>query len=100
MRARLFGLPDNPEETAQPNLEIGQTGETDHLTLTELATWLRCSPRTLQRLLSVGDGPPVIRLSKRRLIFPRSGARSWVESRTRGGITRKTRRGAQSGGPA
>ena len=36
MRARLFGLPDNPEETAQPSLEIGQTGETDHLTLTEL----------------------------------------------------------------
>jgi predicted DNA-binding transcriptional regulator AlpA len=58
--------------------------ETEHLTLTETAEWLRCSTRTLQRLLETGEGPPVIRLSQRRLIFRLSDVRQWVEGRTSG----------------
>jgi predicted DNA-binding transcriptional regulator AlpA len=68
--------------------------ETDHLTLTETAQWLRCSTRTLQRLLETGDGPPVVRLSQRRLIFRLLDVQRWLESRTRGIIEprRRTRR--------
>lgn len=58
--------------------------ESEHLTLTETAEFLRCSPRTLQRLLETGDGPPVVRLSLRRLIFRVSDVRRWLESRTAG----------------
>jgi predicted DNA-binding transcriptional regulator AlpA len=56
----------------------------EHLTLVETAKWLRCSPRTLQRLLETGDGPPVVRLSERRLIFRLADVNRWVEGRTRG----------------
>jgi predicted DNA-binding transcriptional regulator AlpA len=58
----------------------------EHLTLNEAAEWLRCSTRTLQRLLETGSGPPVIRLSERRLIFRLSDLRAWLAQRTRGAI--------------
>ncbi len=54
----------------------------EHLTLAETADWLRCSSRTLQRLLETGEGPPVVRLSERRLIFRLADVRQWVEQRT------------------
>ena len=56
----------------------------EHLTLDETARWLRCSTRTLQRLLETGSGPPVIRLSERRLIFRLADLRAWLAQRTRG----------------
>jgi predicted DNA-binding transcriptional regulator AlpA len=60
------------------------TTETEHLTFNETAQWLRCSTRTLQRLLETGEGPPVIRLSERRLIFRVSDLQRWLATRTRG----------------
>lgn len=65
-----------------------------YLTLVETADWLRCSPRTLQRLLETGDGPPVVRLSRRRLIFRLSDVGRWLDGRTRGvvAISEKRRR--------
>jgi predicted DNA-binding transcriptional regulator AlpA len=60
------------------------TTETEHLTFNETAQWLRCSTRTLQRLLETGEGPPVIRLSERRLIFRLSDLQRWLASRTHG----------------
>ena len=56
--------------------------ESEHLTLNETARWLRCSTRTLQRLLDAGNGPPVIRLSERRLIFRLTDLREWLAGRT------------------
>jgi excisionase family DNA binding protein len=54
-----------------------------HLTLPELARWLRVSERHLQRLLEIGDGPPLIRLG-RRIIFNRVAVQHWLEARTTG----------------
>jgi hypothetical protein len=58
--------------------------EPEHLTFAEAAEWLRCSSRTLQRLLETGTGPPVIRLSERRLIFRLTDLRKWLAGRTHG----------------
>jgi predicted DNA-binding transcriptional regulator AlpA len=55
----------------------------EFLTLLELADWLRCSVRTVQRLMETGEGPPVIRLSERRIIFRLSDAQRWLEGRAR-----------------
>lgn len=57
----------------------GETAE--FLTLTELARLIRCSQRTVQRLLAVGEGPRAIRISPRRLIFARSDALAWALAR-------------------
>jgi excisionase family DNA binding protein len=54
-----------------------------HLTLPELARWLRVSERHVQRLLETGDGPPSIRLG-RRIIFNRLAVQQWLETRTTG----------------
>jgi predicted DNA-binding transcriptional regulator AlpA len=80
----------NIERTGS-NLESDPT-KTAHLTLTELADWLRCSTRTLQRLLSTGDGPPIIRLSERRVIFELADVRSWLASRRKGASIMPERR--------
>jgi hypothetical protein len=55
-----------PEPTVHSDRRKRATAESEHLTLDEAAEWLRCSTRTLQRLIEMGDGPPVIRLSERR----------------------------------
>ena len=74
-----------------------QPAEPEHVTLGEAAEWLRCSPRTLQRLLENGTGPPVIRLSARRLIFRLADVRAWLFQRTRGLTEQPYRRGQRSG---
>ncbi len=82
------------------NQYSASAADSEHLTQAELAKWLRCSTRTLQRLHSTGDGPPAIQLSNRRLIFPVSDARSWLATRTKGAKTEtKSRRsvGRKSG---
>jgi excisionase family DNA binding protein len=53
----------------------------EHLTLPELARWLRVSLRHVQRLLETGDGPPSIRIG-RRVIFNRVAVQRWLEART------------------
>jgi predicted DNA-binding transcriptional regulator AlpA len=55
---------------------------TEFFTKRELARLCRCSERTLDRLLEIGDAPPVTRLSTRRIIFPAAAARSWLAQRT------------------
>jgi predicted DNA-binding transcriptional regulator AlpA len=60
------------------------TTDPEHLTLDETAEWLRCSTRTPQRLIETGSGPPVIRLSERRLIFRLADLRQWLGRRTTG----------------
>jgi excisionase family DNA binding protein len=55
----------------------------ENCTLGELARWLRCSERHLQRLLEIGEGPPAIRLG-RRIIFNRAMVRQWLEARSSG----------------
>jgi hypothetical protein len=69
--------------------------EPEHVTLAEAADWLRCSPRTLERLIADGSGPPVIRISERRLIFRVADLRKWLSGRTRGAaeLSQPRRRG-------
>jgi predicted DNA-binding transcriptional regulator AlpA len=62
------------------------SADDEYLTFPEVADWLRCSTRTVQRLLETGTGPPVIRLSERRLIFRKSDVRHWLARRTTGPI--------------
>jgi predicted DNA-binding transcriptional regulator AlpA len=40
-----------------------------------------CSTRTIQRLLEVGTGPPVIHISNRRIIFRVDDVRAWLDKR-------------------
>ena len=81
----------NLKRTPSPHADQSrrrQAREPEHLTLDETADWLRCSTRTLQRLLEAGNGPPVIRLSERRIIFRLAEVRDWLVARTRGGAER------------
>ena len=62
-----------PGSAPPPNIE--------HVTLPELARWAMCSTRTIQRLLEVGTGPPVIHISNRRIIFRVDDVRAWLDKR-------------------
>jgi predicted DNA-binding transcriptional regulator AlpA len=79
-RAAPIVLPAGEHDFEQP-AKAGPTTEDEYLTLKEFAAWVGCSPRTIQRLLSVGDGPPVIDVSARVRRFPRRDGRSWLASR-------------------
>jgi predicted DNA-binding transcriptional regulator AlpA len=65
--------PPPPGSAPPPNIE--------HVTLSELAQWARCSTRTIQRLLEVGSGPPALHISNRRIIFRVGDVRDWLEKR-------------------
>ncbi len=54
--------------------------EPQALTLAEAADALRVSPRHLQNLFRKGDGPPVIRLGRRRIIR-REALDRWLAKR-------------------
>jgi predicted DNA-binding transcriptional regulator AlpA len=82
--------------TDHPHRYRARTIESEHLTLDETAEWLRCSTRTLQRLLETGSGPPVVRLSERRLIFRLADLRTWLAQRTHGRATRQRGRPRKS----
>jgi predicted DNA-binding transcriptional regulator AlpA len=72
-------------ELAGPaNYQRTATTDSEHMTFNETAAWLLCSTRTLQRLLETGSGPPVIRISERRLIFRKADVRHWLAGRTSG----------------
>jgi predicted DNA-binding transcriptional regulator AlpA len=61
-----------------------EPAEKEFLTKRELANLFRCSERTVDRLLEIGDAPPVTRLSPRRIIFYAPSAREWLSKRTVG----------------
>jgi hypothetical protein len=81
-KQRLYTKIEHPGERSTHHRAAAT--ESEHLTLDETAEWLRCSTRTLQRLLETGSGPPVIRLSERRLIFRLTDLRAWLAGRTTG----------------
>jgi phage terminase Nu1 subunit (DNA packaging protein) len=56
---------------------------TQYVTKRELSEYWRCSERTIDRLLET-EGLPVIRLSKRRIIFQLASVQRWLEGRTSG----------------
>jgi len=74
---------------------VASTFAPEHLTFDDAAEWLRCSTRTLQRLVETGRGPPIIRLSQRRVIFRLADLRIWLAQRTRGatGLLQSRQRG-------
>ena len=74
-----------PEPGTRLDYRPAPATEPEHLTLKEVAGWLRCSQRTLERLIEDGS-LPVIRLSERRLIFRLADLRAWLAQRTRGRI--------------
>jgi predicted DNA-binding transcriptional regulator AlpA len=47
-----------------------------------LSQRLSLSPRTIQRLRISGEGPPFVRLGRRRVAYRESDVRAWSESRT------------------
>jgi len=51
------------------------------LTVREAAATLRISSRTLSRLCEVGEGPPRIQLSERRIAFFADDIAAWANSR-------------------
>jgi excisionase family DNA binding protein len=66
-------------------------GATQYLTKKELAELLRCSERTVDRLLET-EGLPVIQLSKRRIIFSAASAERCLEGRVSGATAPSGRR--------
>lgn len=52
------------------------------LTLPEAARLMRLSVRSLERLAEVGEGPPRVQLTSRRVAFWRKDVVRWLETRT------------------
>jgi len=50
---------------------------------TELAAYLGLSIPTLDRMRSRGEGPPFIKMGKRRILYMWSSVQAWIESRER-----------------
>jgi len=71
---------DRQEREEIGNSEHRQSFEL--LTEAEAAEWLRVSPRHLQRLADLGEGPPRTRLGERRIAYPVEGLAAWVRQRT------------------
>ena len=59
------------DDTSQPILS-------NYLTKLELARELNCSPRTIERLHRLRQGPPRTRVG-RRLLYRREAVRQWLE---------------------
>ncbi|NMJ42823.1 AlpA family phage regulatory protein [Roseomonas sp. JC162] len=53
-----------------------------YLTRTRAAIYVKCSTKTLERLAVDGDGPPMIRLGKRRVAYAKADLDAWMRSRT------------------
>jgi predicted DNA-binding transcriptional regulator AlpA len=70
----------------------------EFFTKRELAALCRCSERTVDRLLEIGDAPPLTRLSTRRIIFDAELARQWLAKRTKGAASDDERRTRSAGG--
>lgn len=48
------------------------------LTQDDVAIMLRVSVDTVRRMRQRGDGPPFVRLSKRRILYRRSDVDAWI----------------------
>jgi predicted DNA-binding transcriptional regulator AlpA len=65
-----------------PDTHNPQAGGFKLLLEREVAERLRISPRHLQRLNEIGEGPPRVRLGDRRVAYPENGLDAWVQQRT------------------
>jgi excisionase family DNA binding protein len=52
-----------------------------YLTIDELARELRVSAKTLERMRARGDGPPALKLGRKRLLYSRAAISRWLRSR-------------------
>jgi hypothetical protein len=70
---------------ARTALRQGPLGLSDNAVMTfpEWCAVNSISPRTGRRLIAAGDGPPVVRLSPRRIGVTIASDRSWKASRER-----------------
>jgi excisionase family DNA binding protein len=59
--------------------------ESENMTLSECAKYLRVSLRTVERLVAEGEAPRAIRVG-RRIIFRRRDVDTWLESRARSAL--------------
>jgi excisionase family DNA binding protein len=87
-------MPAGNRHAAQGDLGLQEremSESSEFLTKRELAELCRCSERTVDRLLEQRS-LPVIRLSPRRIIFPVSAVRKWLEQRTQKDIADATPR--------
>jgi hypothetical protein len=53
----------------------------DFYTPEQLAEELGMSARTLQRMRARGEGPPYVRPTDHRILYPREGVPDWLASR-------------------
>ena len=53
-----------------------------YLTRKHASIYLKLSTKTLERLAITGDGPPMIRLGKRRVAYAKADLDAWILSRT------------------
>ncbi len=67
---RLAGLVQTPRDAAPPLL-----------TQKDLATYLKVTPRTLQRTITAGEFPPAIRISPGRARWRQADIDTWLEER-------------------
>ena len=51
--------------------------------LQDIAQLSNCSVRTVQRLLERGEGPPIVDLGCRRVLFRRGDVEAWLGSRVK-----------------
>lgn len=75
-------VPDAPAPSAAA--PHGAASFNAHLVVTEseAAQMLRLSPRSLQRLRLVGDGPAYVNLTPGRIGYPLANLQAWLAART------------------
>jgi hypothetical protein len=57
-------------------------GDADEmLTTKQLASWLSCSPQSLEIYRSRGDGPPFTKITTRYIRYRREAVRKWLRQR-------------------
>ena len=71
---RLDGLGQRPVRETAPSL----------MTLRELASYLRLSPRTVQRMAAENELPPPVRITRGRPRWRRADVDAWLDSRETG----------------
>lgn len=58
----------------------------ENLTRRQAAAFVNVSEKTLERLARDGGGPPLTRVSKRRVVYQKTGLSAWMQSRTFGSL--------------
>lgn len=57
-------------------------GQSDFLSEREVCDRLGVSQRTLFDLRQRGEAPPYLRVTRRRIVYPRAAVDAWMEART------------------